>query len=63
MIDANASYAVFISPIAVEIHSDDRLAAARGRCICKQANYASIHRFARNLALRRHLPLCNYAES
>jgi hypothetical protein len=53
-------YAVYISPMAVELLKNDTLPLAPGRCICKQSNYMSIYRFARNLALHRHLPLYNH---
>jgi hypothetical protein len=62
MSDFACSYAVYISPIAVELHNDQHLALAQGRCVCKQASYLSILRFARNLALHRRLPLRNYAK-
>lgn len=63
MSQLNASYAVYISPSAVELHSDSHQAIAQGRCVCRQSNYLSILRFARNLALHHHIPLCNYAQS
>ena len=62
MSQADSSYAVYVSAIAVELHNDQHFALAQGRCVCKQANYSSILRFARNLALHRHLPLRNYAQ-
>ncbi|MEL6397868.1 MAG: hypothetical protein AAFR26_02145 [Cyanobacteria bacterium J06626_4] len=55
-------YAVYMSSLAIEVHNQNQLALARGRCICKQSNYTSILRFARNLAQHHQLPLCNYAQ-
>jgi hypothetical protein len=53
-------YAVYLSPMAVELLDNGTPPLAKGRCICKQSNYMSIYRFARNLALHRRLPLHNH---
>ena len=55
-------YAVYVSPLAVEIMPHEQADLAHGRFICRQANYPSLHRFARNLALQRHLPLHDYVQ-
>ncbi len=55
-------YAVYVSPLAVEITTDDQSGLAQGRFVCRQANYPSLHRFARNLALHHHLPLHDYVQ-
>ncbi len=55
-------YQVYVSAFAIELYDQDRLGISQGRFVCKQSNYVSILRFARNLALHRHLPLRNYAQ-
>ncbi|MEL6382106.1 MAG: hypothetical protein AAFQ89_06480 [Cyanobacteria bacterium J06626_18] len=55
-------YSVYVSPLAVEIVSHEQASLAQGRFICRQANYPSLHRFARNLALHHHLPLHDYVQ-
>lgn len=59
----HAAYAVYVSALAVEIYRGDQPVSSQGRFVCKQSNYLSILRFARNLALHRHLPLYNYAQA
>jgi hypothetical protein len=58
-----STYKVYVSAVAIELHGDEQPGLARGRLVCKQSNYPSIFRFARNLALHRHLPLRNYSEA
>ncbi|MEM9006291.1 MAG: hypothetical protein AAGE59_22530 [Cyanobacteria bacterium P01_F01_bin.86] len=60
MKEIEASYAVYVSPFSVEILDHEQSARASGRLVCKQANYSSLFRFARNLALQYRLPLHNY---
>ncbi|NER79605.1 MAG: hypothetical protein F6K42_08475 [Leptolyngbya sp. SIO1D8] len=56
-------YAVYVSPLAVELCDKEQAAMAQGRFICKQSDYSSILRFARNLALHRRLPFHNYVQA
>ncbi|MBE7380923.1 MAG: hypothetical protein F6J95_005890 [Leptolyngbya sp. SIO1E4] len=56
-------YAVYVSPLAIELRSKEQAALAHGRLVCKQTNYSSILRFARNLALHHRLPLHNYVQA
>lgn len=58
----NTSYMVYVSSGAVGLYKHEQAALAQGRFVCKQSNYSSIFRFARNLALHHHLPLHNYAQ-
>lgn len=62
MKNINALYAVYVSPLAVEVFDQEQSIFARGRFICKQSDYDSILRFARNLASNRHVPLRNYVQ-
>ncbi|MDA0673006.1 MAG: hypothetical protein O3C67_04775 [Cyanobacteria bacterium] len=53
-------YAVYISALGVELYPETEANLAHGRFLCKQSNYSSILRFARNLACHRRIPLRNY---
>lgn len=57
------SYAVYVSPLAVEIISHEQANLASGRFVCRQTNYSSIFRFARNLALQYRLTLHNHVQA
>ncbi len=56
-------YAVYVSPLSVELCSAEQRMLARGRFVCRQSDYDSILRFARNLALHHRLPLHNYTQA
>ena len=56
-------YAVYVSPLTVEIISYEQSDLAKGRFVCRQANYSSLLRFARNLALQYRLTLHNHVQA
>lgn len=60
---ATRIFSVYVSDFAIELRDDGNHYAGNGRLVCRQRNYDSLFRFARNLALNRAIPLRDYTRS
>lgn len=60
---ATRIFSVYVSDLAIEL-SDDRVEyAGDGRLVCRQRNYDSLFKFAKNMALNYAVPLRDYTRS
>jgi hypothetical protein len=56
-------FSVYVSDLAVELRDDDNQYFSDGRLVCRQRNYDSLLKFARNMALNLAVPLRDYTRS
>ncbi|WP_156120003.1 hypothetical protein [Leptolyngbya sp. KIOST-1] len=63
MTTATRTFAVYVSDIAIDLCDYGSQYAGDGRLVCRQRNYDSLFRFAKNLALNRAIPLRDYTRS
>ncbi|MBE9137888.1 hypothetical protein IQ254_11910 [Nodosilinea sp. LEGE 07088] len=60
---ATRMFAVYVSDLVIELRDNGSQYAGDGRLLCRQSNYDSLFKFARNLALNRAIPLRDYTQS
>lgn len=60
---ATQIFSVYISDLVVELRDNGSHYSGDGRLVCRQHNYDSLFRFAKNLALNRAIPLQDYTRS
>lgn len=60
---ATRVFSVYVSDFAIELRDDGSQYSGDGRLLCRQRNYDSLFKFARNLARNRAIPLQDYTRS
>lgn len=56
-------FSVYVSDFAIELRDDGSRYSGDGRLVCRQRNYDSLFKFAKNMALNRAVPLQDYTRS
>lgn len=60
---ATRIFSVYVSDAAIELRDDGSQYAGQGRLVCRQRNYDSLFKFAKNMALNRAIPLHDYTRA
>jgi hypothetical protein len=60
---ATRMFSVYVSDLVIELRDNGSQYSGNGRLVCRQSNYDSLFKFARNLALNRAIPLRDYTKS
>jgi hypothetical protein len=63
MSTATRVFSVYVSDVAVELRDDSGPYGGDGRFLCRQRNYESLLRFAKNLSINRGIPLQDYTRA
>jgi hypothetical protein len=56
-------FSVYVSDFAIELRDDGNQYSGDGRLVCRQRNYDSLFKFAKNMALNHAVPLRDYTRS
>lgn len=60
---ATRIFSVYVSDFAIELQDDCNEYSGDGRLVCRQRNYDSLFKFAKNMALNYAVPLRDYTRS